>query len=758
MPKAAGRPVNRLREATALLDSPQISAMFDKVRATVTAPPEQQPAEPPAAAPIATTRSPRFAAAGIGLVILATAGIYGPGQTPTFRTTLPGGVQADAVIAGDMHLYNGDFFGNQDLTALSQLDLLKAKNNHRPAAASAQNAEHIGYAALGNLFTVGLNAPYALWLLNLAAYAFCAWQVARLTQTLFDDAAKAKLAAALYVLSIAATVQVGQLSPQLLVVALNFAWIVLLARMELDGKPLKGSTLFGLSAFLGVWSLVSTTSIFGLVTLAIYILKKRNFAAVLLPAIAWYAVPQLQHAVFASLGIAPSAAHDALPAWHALQTHFANLTAQPLAYSGFLAIQLVNFLWNDNPLNLAIGLAGLILIRHRAKWLLWTCFLTPPLVSLATLSATAGRGMAVAGNTIVVFTIIAHYAVEASRRLDSSFLPRMAPVPVLLVLAVQVLWSHSLLAGWVYPAASFETGAFENAGLLRTTEFFRMVGPIDEKPTVAGGQITAAQAYGLDDNFGRQPLIPKQRLAPYADHWSGRQSMLRSLALQVPLFVCLVAAAMIFLSRRWSVPLTVLLTVSLAAAQLCGASTGLDRHVVRQFDDRLAVKEDEKLVAHVQLSTDFRELLEQAAQENQQVEFAVRLRGVNSPNPASAEIQVDEWSSDQPRFAVDAAAFLEALKTHRGRVELAIVPKAGTRGVLIHSWQALGSMEPDLTVGTSNGGRQATIVRQDGSIEPLEWFPSFEIRVVRGNNAYAFKALLERFETSRPTGYALVGF
>jgi hypothetical protein len=326
------------------------------------------------------------------------------------------------------------------------------------------------------------------------------------------------------------------------------------------------------------------------------------------------------------------------------------------------------------------------------------------------------------------------------------------------VLAVQAVWSHSLLAGWVYPAASFETGPFENAGLLRPTEFVRMAGPIDEKPTVAGGKVTAADAYGLEENFGRQSLLPKQRLAPYADHWSGWQTTVRTLALQAPLFVCLIAAAMIFLHARWSFLLTVLLTASIAAAQLCGAATGLDRHVVRQFDDRIAVKEDEKLVAHVQLSADFREQLERAAQENQQVEFAVRLRGVNSPTGTPAEIQVDEWSSDQPRFAVDAAAFLEALKTHRGRVELAIAPKAGTRGVLIHSWQALGSLEPDLTTGTSNGARQANLVRRDGSIEPLEWFPSFEIRVVRGNNAYPFKPLLERFQPARPAGYVLVGF
>jgi hypothetical protein len=759
MPKAADRPANRLREATALLDSPQISAMFDKVRATVAPPPEPPPQlQPPALEPTQTARSPRLAAAGIVLVMLATASCYGPGRTPTLRLSLPGGARADSVVAGDMHLYNGDFFSNQDLATLNQLDLLKATATRPPTVAMFSEIEHIGYAALGNLFTVGLNAPYALWVFNLAIYAFCAWQVARLTQTLFGDRVKSQLAAALYVLSIAATVQVGQLSPQLLSVALSFLWISLLVQSEVAERPLAGARLFGLSALLAVWSLISAGSIFGLVTLAIYLLKKRNLAAIVLSAIAWYAVPQAQRALFSSLGFTSLLAPDAMPTWQSLQHQFAQLTAAPLAYLGFLAIQIGNFLWNDNPLNLLIGIAGLIVLRHRARFLLGICYLTPTIVSLAMLSSTTSRGAAVAGNTIVLFAIVAHYAVEASRRIDAGFAPRLAPLPIVVLIIVQAVWSHALLAGWVYPAASFETGAFENAGVLRPTEFARLAGPIDERPTVAGGKMTAAYSYGLDANFGRQTVLPKQRLAPYADHWSGRGTALRTLALQAPLFICLIAAALTFLRGRWSFLLTLLLTVSLASAQLCGAATGVDQHVLRQFDDRIAVKEDEKLVAHVQLSADFRERLERAAQENQQIEFAVRLRGVNSSAAAPAEIQVDEWSSDQQHFAVDAAAFLEALKTHRGQLELAIAPKAGTRGVLVHSWQSLGTPDPDLTIGASNGGRQATIVRQDGSIELLEWFPSFEIRVVRGVNGYPFKPLIERFQPARPAAYTLVGF
>jgi len=211
-------------------------------------------------------------------------------------------------------------------------------------------------------------------------------------------------------------------------------------------------------------------------------------------------------------------------------------------------------------------------------------------------------------------------------------------------------------------------------------------------------------------------------------------------------------------SRRVGLVTLLLLATGVGAAQLCGAAVGLDRHVLRRFDDRIAVKEDEKLVAHVHLSDEFREALEEAARANLQVEFAVRLKGVNGEMAKPAEVHVDEWSSDEPRFAISAPSFLEALKAHGGRVEFALSPKAGSRGVLVHSWQSLGNSDALIAVGGSAGGREATLVRADGSTEPLEWFPSFEIRVIRGGNAYPFQKIVGRFESSRPTGYALIGY
>ncbi len=673
------------------------------------------------------------------------------------RLTLPGGTRAESIVAGDKSLYNGDFFQDGNLVALKQLDLLKG-NSETLTAKTAIGDQPIGYAILGNLFTVGLSSPYALWALNLALYALCAWLVARLTGVLFGDPIKSKLAAALFVLSIAATVHVGELNPHLLAIAFCFLWTLLLLQTELQDKPFTGSTLFGMSALLGAWSLVSATSIFGLVTLAICLLKKRNFLAVLLPALAWYAVPQLQQALFARIGLTWPLETGSSLVWQGLRQHAVNLAGDPLRYGCYLTVELGNFLLNDNPLNVAVGLIGLFVLRHRANWLLWTCFFAPIIVSLLTLPTTAARGAAVAGNTIVLFAIVSHFGVEASRRLGRSFVPRFAPLPVVMLLVVQAAWSHSILIGWLYPAGSYATGGFENAGLLKPTDFVRMIGSPEETPTATGGNVSASAAYGLGNGFGRQAVLPVKRLAPYADRWSGLPSLRRTLALQIPFFICLLAAALALLRLRWGLLATVLLAAWLGAAQLCGAATGIDHHVLRSFDDRIPVKEDEKLVAHVQLSDAFREMLESAAQDNLQVEFAVRLRGVSSSTEKPAEIHVDEWTIDEPRFAVEASAFLEALKTHRGRVELAITPKAGSRGVVVHSWQAIGNPDDVLSVGPSAGGREAKIVRTDGSIEPLEWFPSFEIRVVRGKNTYPFKNVIERFETSRPASYVLIGF
>src|SRR5690606_4456065 len=99
--------------------------------------------------------------------------------------------------------------------ALQHLDLIKGNY--------ASFAQRIGfcdrrilYAVLGNIGTVVVNSVYALWAVNLCCYIACAWIVGSTAMVLFRDRGKAFLAAALFVLSIAATVHIGDISPHFL--------------------------------------------------------------------------------------------------------------------------------------------------------------------------------------------------------------------------------------------------------------------------------------------------------------------------------------------------------------------------------------------------------------------------------------------------------------------------------------------------------------------------------------------------------------
>ena len=107
-----------------------------------------------------------------------------------------------------------------------------------------------------------------------------------------------------------------------------------------------------------------------------------------------------------------------------------NLTAHPFGYSCFLAVELGNHLFNDNPLNVLVGFAGLLLLRHREKWLLWVSFVVPITVGMVLLPTTPARGTSVAGNTIILFAVVSHCAVEASRWIDRRISPRLAVVPI----------------------------------------------------------------------------------------------------------------------------------------------------------------------------------------------------------------------------------------------------------------------------------------------------------------------------------------
>jgi hypothetical protein len=727
-------PAKRKAEALALLESPQISALFEKVRLASGPPIEPAPRKP----------NPLPAAIGIGLLCALAWWSCGGLRSGALRATLPSGQAANTAI-GDTCLYRGEFFPSSGIPTLRQLEVLKTGANVDSGASPAVRG--IAFAVLANWFTVAFDAYYAPLALNLVLCCLGAWLVMRATSVLFADRTKALLAATCFSLSIVLTASVGEFGPRLLGICCFYLWTLLLVSMDAEDAPLTVRRALGLAALAGLWSLVDSSSLAGIAIFGVFAVRRRRVWPFVLAAVSWCLLPLAVESVWRRLGLAVEWTPDLARIGAALQQHGSRLAADPLGYLGYLTIEFGNLIFAENPLAVVICLVGLGLVPHKSKWLLRACFVAPILVQLVLLPTTRDRGAAIAGNTIVVFVLVSHYAVELGRRLQARFGAEAFAVPLVGLAALQGAWGYAGLWGWDFPASAFASGAFREAGTLTPTRYARLSGSPQEVPTVLGGPVRGDRICGVFKDQARPPVYRVARV-PNLASLAGWPSLRRLLAVQAPVLAALLVAIVCLMRFRRGLATATLFAGCAAAALLCGSAGGFAPRALASFEGRIAVQEDEKLVGAVHLSPEFQECLQDAAGRDEQVELFVRLRAVNAEAEHAVEFQVAEWSSVQPRLAVPARALLEAVRARGGRLEFSISPASASKGLLVHSWQPM----------RANGERSAFVVHADGSQAPLERFPSFEIRVVRAARPFAFQKLFERFEPSQPASYALVGF
>ena len=243
------KPAPDTREATVLLDSPKVAALFEKARIAAGGDPI-----------ISTIVAPerrgfewmQVAVPALAMLCVLTWWLYRGSRSPAIALTSPAGVCRENPVIGSTCLYNGDFFLRDNLDSLRLIDWMKGKNP--AAAAGLQSREpRIGYAVLGNFLTLCFSSYFALAALNIIVLALGAWLVANATEILFAGDTKAALAAACFVFSVAATTQIGDFSPHLLGMTLFYAWTFLLLRMEIEGTLLSwrsNNRTLGVAGFL----------------------------------------------------------------------------------------------------------------------------------------------------------------------------------------------------------------------------------------------------------------------------------------------------------------------------------------------------------------------------------------------------------------------------------------------------------------------------------------------------------------------------
>src|SRR5580704_8319548 len=197
-------PAKRKSEALTLLDSPQISALFEKARLAVDVPVEPAAARRPSQLP---------SVIGIGLLCAISWWCFAGLRSGVLRSTLPGGSHAASPAIGDTCLYRGDFFPSAGTQTLRQLNAIKG--NADGGTASGLVARGTAFVVLCNWFTSACDSYFAPLALNLALCWLCAWILSRATTVLFHDRAKAAVAATCFSLSIVATFSVGDFGPRL---------------------------------------------------------------------------------------------------------------------------------------------------------------------------------------------------------------------------------------------------------------------------------------------------------------------------------------------------------------------------------------------------------------------------------------------------------------------------------------------------------------------------------------------------------------
>src|SRR6202035_1111730 len=99
--------------------------------------------------------------------------------------------------------------------------------------------------------------------------------------------------------------------------------------------------------------------------------------------------------------------------------------------------------------------------------------------------------------------------------------------------------------------------------------------------------------------------------------------------------------------------------------------------------------------------------LQAAALRDEQIEFFVRLQGLNERAEHPAEFQVAEWRAAEPQLPVSARDVVEAVHARGGRLEFSITAAHASKGLWLRSWQTT----------QNRGARSAQLVHADGSQE-----------------------------------------
>ena len=643
---------------------------------------------------------------------------YQGSNSPWVRAGVPFNYQySQNPVYGFNRIYNGDFYHKENFYSLRQIDLLKARNLIEPDF----REKRVFYAFLGNIFTLVLNSYYALRFLNLILYLLSAYLLYVFTFKLFCSQPKAILAAFLFILSIIGPTHLGDLSPHMLGISFYYLWSLLLLNLLSRDRAITWQENIGLSAILGIWSLCYTTFLLGLLFYAFLLIKQKKYTYLVLPIMTFF-LPNLQLAIIASRAGSIPADFESQLAREGLLTFVNSALTHPVATIKSLVVAFIDFSFVDNPLNVLITIIGLLFLRHRHKWLLASLFFLPILAAAGLWKSVASsRGYIIAGISIVLFAIVAHYLVswmQALQRKTGRFIPALI---IVVALGIQIFWANASLLGMMFPTYAYEFGPSNYIDTLNMPQFVRYTGDMDNNLRLVYGNESVNKYLRLSDSQGKLPIFTSDRMNPLLDLHQGVSKVLIRFYYQI-LMICLPLVVFLALIRSPIRYVYILIFfILILTTNLSADKTGLDSNSFINIDRTIYLYEGEGLRGKVHLSDEFVRILERHTGKRETISFFLSYAGDTASTFRVFETADSEAGNSKGNINISLDQFLPRLKTNDNIVEFSLFPnQAKDSLIVVSSWQRNKFGEE----------RQVEKVAASNIREALEWFPCFEIRVL----------------------------
>lgn len=626
-------------------------------------------------------------------------------------------------------IWQGDFINIENLFAFTQAEALQGIVRHHSGGWTDQR---IFYSFMSLPFHPIVGDMVALRLTNILLFCASAMLIFLSAREISGCNAAGFAASVLFAASMPAAATMGSFSAH--GGSLFFACLWTWAMLHLLARPegLRPRIVLGLSALLGLWALTYGSWVVGLASLLVFLAFQRRWLLMPIPILIGFAAGRAQILAmeWAGFGSVPDGQIAVLKL--ALTTHWAGLSALDPDYFWSIGKFLIDLLFLDNPVVVALGILALVTYRGRGALLFWAMALLP--VGLLFIYQPPDgyiRGYAVPGLAAAVFPLIGHWFARGFLALRQGSPARIALVVGVCGLALSsVVWANLFRLGVTLPTVAYFSGVTnlcQPLSIERTT-YLDATGNPDHTPRLFGG--TAPLRDFVEMRPGATPPDASQviGLASWARSWVTAKPV--AIKVQSVMLLLIGVLLFAFLKARHAALVMLALLVALFLPM---------RHRVADYTTLFspwnykAMSANDRIDATMQLSPGFIERLEASAPPDATAQIYVNHIGrgglcMRMTALGKSEGSQPRWPWGDPRAATTVsmplAEMIERLKVAGNRLDVSLGLEGEACGkdtVTIGGWRKVGE-------GTA---RSATMTLADGTPVPLDRFPAIEIRVER---------------------------